>query len=80
MTQRVRPRAFPILMASVTTFLLTIGSFYGCSRTFDMEKSSRLNFFFFWSFIVCAAGFAVTVIWAIVAYMLELSFGPREDE
>jgi hypothetical protein len=80
MTQRVRPRAFPILMASVATFLLTLGSFYGCSRTFDMEKSSRLNTFFFWSFIVCAAGFAGTVIWALVAYMLELSFDTKEDE
>ena len=80
MTERVRPRAFPILVASVMAFLLAVGSFYGCSRTFNMEKSSPLNTFFFWSFFVCAAVFAGTVIWAVVAYMLELSFGAKEDE
>jgi hypothetical protein len=80
MTERVRPHAFPIFVAAVATLLLTGGSFYGCARTFHMEESSPLNTFFFWSFFVCAAGFAGTVIWGGVSYMRELSYGAKEDE
>ena len=66
MTESKRLRVAPILITMAATLILSVGSFYGCGRTFSMGGSSALNTFFFWSFAVCAVSFLISVIWLIL--------------
>jgi heme/copper-type cytochrome/quinol oxidase subunit 2 len=61
---------FPILITLAATLILSVGSFYGCSRTFMIGSEAKLNAFFFWSFVVCAVGCVVSLVWLLVTIVL----------
>jgi len=70
MTERKRLQVIPILITLAATALLSVGSFYGCSRTFMVGGQAKLNNFFFCSFFVCAVACAVSLIWLLVTIVL----------
>jgi hypothetical protein len=77
-TERKRLAIVPILITVVATLILSVGSFYGCARTFNMSGGSTLNTFFFYSFVVCAVAFLVSLIWLVVT--IGVNFFRRSTE
>jgi hypothetical protein len=70
MTARKRLRIVPILITTAATLILSVRSFYGCGRTFNMSGGSALNTFFFYSFVVCAVAFLTSLIWLVVTIVI----------
>jgi uncharacterized membrane protein len=70
MTEKPRLRVIPILITLAAALILSVGSFYGCSRTFMVSNATKLNVFFFWSFVACAASCVVSLIWLLVTIVL----------
>jgi hypothetical protein len=70
MTERKRLRIVPILITMAATLILSVGSFYGCGRTFNMSGGSALNTFFFYSFVVCAMAFLASLAWLVVTIVI----------
>ena len=70
MTERKRLKIIPILITMAATLILSVGSFYACGRTFNMSGGSRLNTFFFYSFVACAVAFLVSLIWLLVTIVV----------
>jgi hypothetical protein len=66
MSEQKRLRVVPILITLAATLILSVGSFYGCARTFSVGGETRLNAFFFCSFIVCAVSCVISMIWLLV--------------
>jgi hypothetical protein len=66
MPEPKRLRIIPILITLAATLGLSVGSFYGCARTFSVGGETRLNAFFFWSFMICAVGCVISLIWLLV--------------
>ncbi len=66
MNEKPRLRVIPILITVAATLILSVGSFYGCSRTFMIGSKAKANAFFFWSFVVCAVACVVSLIWLLV--------------
>jgi hypothetical protein len=77
MTEKRRLRVVPILVTVAATLILSVGSFYGCSRTFTVGSEAKLNAFFFWSFVVCAVACVVSLIWLLLAVVLNFFRGRR---
>ena len=80
MTQKPRLRVLPIIITLAALLILSVGSFYGCSRTFMAARHEKLSVFFFWSFLACAAGCVVSLIWLLVTIVLNFFRGPAEGE
>lgn len=78
MTERRRHRILPILVSMVVALILAIGSFYGCSRMFMNGSSQKLNLIFFWSFLVCAGCFLMSMIWLLVTLVLNYIRASKE--
>ena len=70
MNEKPRLRVIPILITVAATLILSVGSFYGCSRTFMIGSKAKLNTFFFWSFVVCAVACVVSLIWLLVTIVI----------
>lgn len=70
MVEKRRLRVVPILITVAATLILALGSFYGCSRTFMINSDAKLNAFFFWSFVVCAVGCVISLVWLLVTIVL----------
>jgi len=70
MTERKRLRIVPILITMAATLILSVTSFYGCGRTFNMSGGSGLNTFFFYSFLVCAMAFLASLAWLVVTIVI----------
>ncbi len=70
MTESKRLRIVPILITMAATLILSVGSFYGCGRTFNMSGGSALNTFFFYSFVVCAMAFLASLAWLVVTIVI----------
>jgi hypothetical protein len=70
MTQKPRLRVIPIIITLAATLILSVGSFYGCSRTFMAAGQAKLSTFFFWSFFVCAGACVVSLIWLLVTVVI----------
>jgi hypothetical protein len=80
MTEKRRLRVIPILITLAATSFLTVGSFYGCSRTFMVGGQAKLNNFFFCSFLVCAVACVVSLIWLLVTIVINLLRRGKEDQ
>ena len=80
MTERKRLRIVPILITLAATLSLSVGSFYGCGRTFMMAGASTLNSFFFWSFFVFAVAFVASLVWLVVSIVLNFLRRMREGQ
>jgi len=80
MTEKRRLRVIPILITLAATLVLSVGSFYGCSRTFMINSEAKLNAFFFWSFVVCAVGCVVSLVWLLVTIVLNYFRGRTEGQ
>jgi len=80
MTQKPRLRVLPIIITLAALLILSVGSFYGCSRTLMAAGQQKLSNFFFWSFIVCAGGCVVSLIWLLVTIVLNFFRGRTEGQ
>jgi hypothetical protein len=80
MTQKPRLRVLPIIITLAAMLILSVGSFYGCSRTFMGAGQEKLSGFFFWSFIVCAGGCVVSLIWLLVTIVLNFFRARKEGQ
>lgn len=70
MTQKPQLRVIPIVITLAVTLVLSVGSFYGCSRTFMAAGRAKLSTFFFCSFFVCAGTCVVSLIWLLVTVVV----------
>jgi hypothetical protein len=66
-----RKRLLPIVITVAATFVLTIGSFFGCANNFLSPKSTFATICFF-SFFVFGAGCVVSFIWLLVAIVMNI--------
>jgi hypothetical protein len=80
MTGTKRLRLAPILITLAASLILSIGSFYGCSRTFMNGRANHLNLLFFYSFLVCALACAGSMIWLLVTIVLNFVRRSREGQ
>jgi hypothetical protein len=78
MTERKRLRIVPILITMAATLILSVGSFYGCGRTFNMSGGSPLNTFFFDSFV--AVAFLASLIWLVVTIVINFFRRMKEGQ
>jgi hypothetical protein len=58
--------------------VLGMGSFYGCDRTFMSHLWQKLNGIFFWSFLVFAGCFLGSILWLLVALVLNYIRRPKD--
>jgi hypothetical protein len=75
--QKRRLPVKPILITIAATLFLSVGSFYGCSRTFMSPGKEHLNAIYIWSFAIFAVMCAVSVIWLLVVLAMNLYRRPR---
>lgn len=80
MSERNRPSFVPVLITLAASFVLSVGSFYGCDRTLTPGGVSQLNKFFFWSFAVCAACFAGALGWLAVSVVLNEAIREKSED
>ena len=80
MTVNKRLRLAPILITLAASLILSIGSFYGCSRTFMNDRANHLNLLFFYSFLVCALACLGSIIWLLVTIVLNFVRRSREGQ
>jgi heme/copper-type cytochrome/quinol oxidase subunit 2 len=66
-----RKRLLPIAITVAATFVLTVGSFFGCAHNF-MSPKSTLAMICFWSFFVFGAACVVSFIWLLVAIVMNI--------
>jgi hypothetical protein len=80
MTERKRLRVLPIVITLVVALILAIGSFYGCSHTSFMHGSQdRLSTIFLVSFLFCAGCFLGSIVWLLVALVLNYIRRPKDE-